>query len=76
MSTANSYLTVAGIGVSGTATPANAADMIYAPVGTTGAAPWAALTAFSTSSITTVKNYAVGIFDKNGQPWWDVKGGK
>lgn len=65
---------VTGIGTVGTADTNKAADMIYMPVA--AAAPWASITAFSTASATAVKNYAVGIFDKNGQPWWDVKGGK
>jgi hypothetical protein len=64
---------VTGIGTAGTADTNKAADMIYMPI--TGS-PWASITAFSTASATAVKNYAVGIFDKNGQPWWDVKGGK
>jgi prepilin-type N-terminal cleavage/methylation domain-containing protein len=58
----------------GTADTTRAADMIYAPI--TASQPWASITAFSTASAAAVKNYAVGIFDKNGQPFWDVKGGK
>ncbi|MDB5097582.1 MAG: hypothetical protein JWM80_2003, partial [Cyanobacteria bacterium RYN_339] len=64
---------VTGIGQAGTADTNRAADMIYLPI---APSPWASITAFSTASATSVKNYAVGIFDKNGQPWWDVKGGK
>jgi len=55
-------------------TPAQAADMMYMNIAS--AAPWASITAYSTSSAVVVKNYAVGIFDKNGVAWWDVKGGK
>jgi prepilin-type N-terminal cleavage/methylation domain-containing protein len=65
---------VTGIGTAGTADPTKASDMVYMQIST--ATPWASITAFSTSSAVAVKNYAVGIFDKNGQPWWDVKGGK
>lgn len=65
---------VTGVGTVGTADTNKAADMIYMPISSN--APWASITAFSTASATAVKNYAVGIFDKNGQPWWDVKGGK
>ena len=64
---------VTGIGTVGTADTNKAADMIYMPI--SSSAPWASITAFSSASATAVKNYAVGIFDKNGQPWWDVKGG-
>lgn len=65
---------VTGIGTYNTADVTKAADMIYMQIST--ASPWAGITAYSTSSVQAVKNYAVGIFDKNGQPWWDVKGGK
>ena len=49
------------------------ANMLYV---TPASNAFAAITARSTSSLTQVKNYAVGIADKAGQPWWDVKGGK
>ena len=65
---------VGGIGTANTADTTKAADMIYMQI--TPATPWASIMAYSTSSAVAVKNYAVGIFDKNGQPWWDVKGGK
>lgn len=65
---------VPGIGTAGTPDTTKAADMIYLQISPTS--PWAGITAFSTSSVAFVKNYAVGMFDKNGQPWWDVKGGK
>lgn len=51
-----------------------AANMNY--VALSGTNKFAALTADSTSSNVTFKNYAMGIADKNGNPWWDVKGGK
>jgi len=64
---------VAGL-MSASAVPGQAADMMYMGINTS--APWAGINAYSTSSFTAVKNYAVGIFDKNGVAWWDVKGGK
>ena len=57
------------------AAAANVANMLYVS-SSTAATPWANVIATSTSSGVTVKNYAVGIFDKNGTAWWDVKGGK
>jgi len=67
--------TIALTGIPTTATTSMAADMIYAPIGV-ASAPWASIQTYSTASSTAVKNYAVGIFDKLGNPWWDVKGGK
>ena len=63
------------LGYTDGAAVATAATMQYAS-STTAATPWAKVVATSTSSDTTVKNYAVGIADKTGDPWWDVKGGK
>lgn len=37
---------------------------------------WAKTTAYSTQSDVTWKNYAVGIYDKVGNSWWAVQGGK
>lgn len=51
------------------------ASMLYVS-SSAAATPWGKVNATSTSSDTTVKNYAVGIADKTGDPWWDVKGGK
>ena len=52
-----------------------AANLLY--VSDSGAgAPFCGITATSTSSAFGVKNYAIGIYDKAGTPWWDVKGGK
>lgn len=44
--------------------------------GTTPATPWIGITATSTQTVMAVKNYAVGINDKTGGAWWDVRGGK
>jgi len=63
------------LGYTDGAAVATAATMQYAS-STTAATPWAKVVATSTSSDTNVKNYAVGIADKTGDPWWDVKGGK
>jgi hypothetical protein len=68
--TATTLGTVAGVGTPGTAVQGQAADLIY--VDATG---WVSVTASSVASIVTVKNYLIGINDKNGMPWWDVKGG-
>jgi prepilin-type N-terminal cleavage/methylation domain-containing protein len=51
-----------------------AANMLYVTPST--ADKFAAITATSTSSLSQVKNYAIGIADKAGTPWWDAKGGK
>ena len=51
-----------------------AANMLYVTPST--ADKFGAITATSTSSLSQVKNYAVGIADKAGVPWWDAKGGK
>lgn len=63
------------LGYTDGAAVATAATMQYASA-TLAATPWAKVVASSTSSDTNVKNYAVGIADKTGDPWWDVKGGK
>lgn len=54
---------------------ANAANLCYIS-STTTATPWAAIVTTSTGAAVGVKNYAVGIHDKLGTPWWDAKGGK
>jgi len=55
----------------------NAANMNYVSLTKgTGSEEWASYTAGSTASKTTFKNYAVGIADKTGIAFWDVKGGK
>lgn len=59
-----------------TAGGAEAANMNYVSLTRAGANTWSAITAGSTSSKTTFKNYALGIADKNGNAFWDVKGGK
>ncbi|MEB3328569.1 MAG: prepilin-type N-terminal cleavage/methylation domain-containing protein [Candidatus Sericytochromatia bacterium] len=56
----------------GAANAANAANLIYVSA-TAAATPWAAIRQQNTMTILTVKNYAVGICDKNGVPWWSAK---
>lgn len=76
--TADAAASGAAVIADGIATGVDAvANMNYLSL-TKGAAneEWAALTAGSTASKVTFKNYAVGIADKNGNTWWDVKGGK
>lgn len=63
--------------LSTTANAANAANMNYVSLTKGGASEeWGAYTAGSTASVTAFKNYAVGIADKTGVAFWDVKGGK
>ena len=62
-------------GLGGTA--AGAANMNYvSPSRGASNETWSMITADSTMSNTTFKNYALGIADKNGNAFWDVKGGK
>ncbi|MDB5096174.1 MAG: hypothetical protein JWM80_595 [Cyanobacteria bacterium RYN_339] len=70
-STASPVGTVTGVGTPGTAVVGLASNMSY-----TDGTGWWSVPAYSTASTAIVKNYMVGIFDKNGQPWWDVRGGK
>lgn len=55
--------------------PTQAANLIYVS-GNTTATPWAGVRQASTMTTVAVKNFAVGICDKNGVPWWSAKGGK
>jgi type II secretory pathway pseudopilin PulG len=68
--TATTLGALAGVGSPGTGVPGQAADLSYVD-----ASGWVSVTAASVASNVTVKNYLIGIFDKNGMPWWDVKGG-
>jgi prepilin-type N-terminal cleavage/methylation domain-containing protein len=54
---------------------ASQSDMIYASAAASTAA-FGGQTASSTGVYSTFKNYVVGIFDKTGTAFWDVKGGK
>lgn len=58
-----------------TAASTLAANMLYVTP-SVAANKFAGVTSQSTSSLVPVKNYAVGIADKAGAPWWDAKGGK
>lgn len=65
--------------ISGVAVPGYAAAMSYMPVGNPASpatTSWALMTLPSTSSTIAVKGYIVGIFGKDGMPWWDAKGGR
>lgn len=53
----------------------NAANLCYVTP-SVKAKPWGGLSATSRPSFVVFKNYAVGICDKSGVPWWDVTGGK
>ena len=66
---------VAALNAGGVAAPGEAANMLYVTPAT-ASNNWGAVTAYSTSALVTFKNYAVGIYDKGGNPWWDAKGGK
>ena len=67
--------TTASTALAVTTAVGDAANLQYStPSSTTN--KWGAVTATSTSSLVTFKNYAVGIFDKAGVAWWDAKGGK
>ena len=55
--------------------PTLAANMLYVTP-SVAANRFAGVTSQSTSSVISIKNYAVGIADKAGTPWWDAKGGK
>lgn len=67
--------TAASAAIVTTTVVGNAANLCYVTP-SAAANPWGAVTATSTSSLVTVKNYALGIYDKEGIPWWDCKGGK
>lgn len=49
-------------------------DILYYTTNTP-ATPWGSVTDASNSTSTTVKNYVVSLFDKDGNPWWYVRGG-
>lgn len=57
----------------GVADPTMPGIMLY--ISTTGAT-WAKATQYGTGTVATAKNYAVFTFNKEGQPYWDVKGGR
>ena len=60
-----------------TADPAAAGSIIYSPVTTTAAGPWAAVTNNSTTTVVGVRGFVTGIYSKDGATvFWDVKGGK
>ncbi|MEB3222921.1 MAG: prepilin-type N-terminal cleavage/methylation domain-containing protein [Candidatus Sericytochromatia bacterium] len=62
-------------GLTNGAAAGQSAALLYVS-GTTAATPWAGVRQSSTMTTVGVKNYAVGICDKNGVPWWTAKGGK
>ncbi len=56
-------------------TEADAANLCYiTPSSKTR--PWGALNLTSRPALVTFKNYAIGICDGSGVPWWDAMGGK
>lgn len=59
------------------ADPTAAGSIIYSPVTTTAAGPWAAVTNNSTTTVVGVRGFVTGIYSKDGAvAFWDVKGGK
>ncbi len=62
----------AGVGVD----PRRAGALLYMPISAGPKGPWRALRATSNGHLVAVRDYAVGIYDSQGVPWWDVAGGR
>jgi hypothetical protein len=74
--TAEEALSGAGNVLGLSADPERAGQLIYVPIVRSPHGTWVAIRRFKDSQLVAAKSYAIGLYGRNGEPWFAVLGGR